>query len=464
MADELTPNFGLTKPDVGKSDDTWGQKINTNFDLIDVALAGGGGSEGGGSGIPSDNTPAMDGVGDAGTFVSYSRGDHSHPSDTSKVNKEGDAMDGPLDVVHPPVNNTHAASKQYVDEAISGGGVLPSDFMPLMSGVAAPGVDAKYSRGDHVHPSDTAKINKLGDSMIGPLDVVHPPSAITHAVGKQYVDNAITGIVTTVGDVDGPAAAGDNNFAIYSGVTGKILKDLGLSLDTAGTLAANSDVKIPSQKAVKTYVDGRPAPPVTSVFTRIGAIVAAAGDYIATQITYTPPGGMVANNAQAAITELHTNKMAASKLPSSGVTAGAVPRFKNAAGDQEATTLLVDANNFLTLPNGMRTTQVTLNDDTAVGIGLPNGGAAAMVAFACGQAPGPIGPSIIAAGNFATASIAPGIVGTNDVTNVNTKNSGLFGTTGIDGKVTIGNNGSGVIFIENRLGATRSWNVTILAG
>lgn len=35
--DAITPNLGLTKPDVGASDDTWGDKLNANFDLLDTA-------------------------------------------------------------------------------------------------------------------------------------------------------------------------------------------------------------------------------------------------------------------------------------------------------------------------------------------------------------------------------------------------------------------------------------------
>lgn len=56
------------------------------------------------------------------------------------------------------------------------------------------------------------------------------------------------------GDVVGPSSAVSGHFVMFDGATGKLVKDLPLALDTDGTLLANSDARVPSQKAVKTAI------------------------------------------------------------------------------------------------------------------------------------------------------------------------------------------------------------------
>ena len=77
----------------------------------------------------------MDGTASAGISANYSRGDHVHPTDTSRAS----ASD--LTTLQNQVN----------------GIVVPtaSSANPAMDGTAAPGSASTFSRSDHVHPSDT---------------------------------------------------------------------------------------------------------------------------------------------------------------------------------------------------------------------------------------------------------------------------------------------------------------------
>lgn len=69
------------------------------------------------------------------------------------------------------------------------------------------------------------------------------------------------------GAVVGPASAVSTDFATFSGTSGKIIQDSGITLDTDAALTANSNVRIPSQAAVKSY-----AQPLDSDLTAIAAL------------------------------------------------------------------------------------------------------------------------------------------------------------------------------------------------
>lgn len=170
-----------------------------------------------GGSTPSVTTPLMDGVGDPGSSISYSRGDHVHPSDTSRASTSALAavdtkvddnyrdlnaaindvdakiaftsaaplMDGVAssgssyyqarsDHVHP--TDTSRASQTQVDtiQAVVdqwAGSASPYAGTPAMDGVGSPGNVDAYARGNHVHPSDTSKLDTAGGEITGDLIV-----------------------------------------------------------------------------------------------------------------------------------------------------------------------------------------------------------------------------------------------------------------------------------------------------
>ena len=83
-----------------------------------------------------------------GSSTSMARADHVHPTDTSRASA------------------TDLATLTARVDSFTGSAIA-SDAMPQMDGVGSAGTGGNYSRGDHVHPSDTSKLNKAGDTMTG---------------------------------------------------------------------------------------------------------------------------------------------------------------------------------------------------------------------------------------------------------------------------------------------------------
>lgn len=95
----------------------------------------------------------------------------------------------------------------------------------------------------------------------GVSDVIHPAGPDRSLLGYDSTSSdglanyTPASVLANANGVVGPASAVDNNIPLFDGVTGKLLKDSGKAFSTDGTLAGNSDTLIPTQKAVKTYVD-----------------------------------------------------------------------------------------------------------------------------------------------------------------------------------------------------------------
>ena len=207
------------------------QIATTAFVTAAVAAGGGGG---GGGGTPSDADPSMDGTASPGIISNFSRGDHVHPSDTSRAPASAATATGtaftaggtisatnvqaaiteldsetqaslalkaplasPALTGNPTAptqasgdSSTRLATTAFVAAAVTAvGGLLPSNNNPLMNGAVSPGVGVSASRDDHVHPTDTSRAPLASPTFTG------TPAAPTATAGTNTTQLATTAFV-----------------------------------------------------------------------------------------------------------------------------------------------------------------------------------------------------------------------------------------------------------------------------
>lgn len=90
---------------------------------------------------------------------------------------------------------------------------VASDTNPVMDGTAAIGASAKFARADHVHPSDTSKLDKAGGTMSGAIAMGdHKITGLTN--GTDADDAAAFGQIPTpytgTPEMDGTGSAGSS--------------------------------------------------------------------------------------------------------------------------------------------------------------------------------------------------------------------------------------------------------------
>jgi hypothetical protein len=184
---------------------------------------------------PSSTTPIMDGAAAVGTGTTWARSDHIHPSDTTKAPLASPALTGTPTAptatantnttqiattayadaiaalkanIASPVftgsplaptptagtNTTQLATTAFVGTALANAAVpAPSSTTPGMDGVGSAGVAVTYSRGDHVHPSDTSRAPLASPALTG------TPTAPTPATPDNSTNIATTAFVKIQG-------------------------------------------------------------------------------------------------------------------------------------------------------------------------------------------------------------------------------------------------------------------------
>lgn len=160
----------------------------------------------------STTTPKMDGTAAVGTETTYAKGDHVHPTDTSRA---------PAIHTHTStdINSSQVTSVALADDDLiaifdaSDGSKLkpstisgtyfpkPSSSNPLMDGTASAGTGTAYSRANHVHPTDTSRAPLNSPTFTGTPKLTTTPAAgdnSTSIASTAFVNTAITNAISGI--------------------------------------------------------------------------------------------------------------------------------------------------------------------------------------------------------------------------------------------------------------------------
>jgi hypothetical protein len=129
-------------------------------------------------------TPLIDGTAAVGTSTRYARGDHVHPTDTTRSPVASPTFTGTPAAPTAAVdtNTTQLATTAYVIAQASASG----DGTPAMDGAAARGTGTHFARNDHVHPTDTSRAPLASPALTG------TPTAPTASPGTNTTQLATT--------------------------------------------------------------------------------------------------------------------------------------------------------------------------------------------------------------------------------------------------------------------------------
>lgn len=192
---------------------------------------------------PSSATPAMDGTGAAGTSADYARGDHVHPTDTSRAPLASPTFSGTpsAPTAAAGTNTTQLATTAFVTTAVANKSVpTATTTTPKMDGTAAVGSETKWAKGDHVHPTDTSRAPLASPALTG------TPTAPTASAGTNTTQIATTAFVSAaiktqtdkMGAANGYATL-DENAKVYAYQITKTM----VEVTTSKTLALTDDGK-----------------------------------------------------------------------------------------------------------------------------------------------------------------------------------------------------------------------------
>lgn len=147
---------------------------------------------------------------------------------------------------------TQKATKAYVD------GILDANNAFTYKGVVDASANPNYPAASAGHTYKISVAGKIGGASGPNVEIGDTITCLTDgtAAGNHATVGANWIILQSNvdGGVVGPASSTAGDLATFSGTTGKIVQDSGVSVSTDGTLATNNNTKVPTEGAIRTYL------------------------------------------------------------------------------------------------------------------------------------------------------------------------------------------------------------------
>lgn len=157
MADSVTSNYNLTKPEINGSRSTWGTKINGNLDTIDSQMKANANAATAAQNTANAALPKA-----GGTMTGYLTLNGTPTADLHAATKKytddkfvplaGGTLTGFLTLHAAPSSDLHAATKKYVDEKVTSGTAGVSSVNTKTGAVTLTAADVGAAATSHTHP------------------------------------------------------------------------------------------------------------------------------------------------------------------------------------------------------------------------------------------------------------------------------------------------------------------------
>lgn len=142
-------------------------------------------------GQASSAAPVMDGVAAAGASTRWAKGDHVHPTDTTRAPTASPTFTGTVTIptAATGTNTTQAASTAFVL-------AQAATTTPVMDGIGTIGSLPRFAKADHIHPTDTSRAPTASPTFTGTVTLPNTGTGANEAATKAYVDVVAVGIDT----------------------------------------------------------------------------------------------------------------------------------------------------------------------------------------------------------------------------------------------------------------------------